>query len=115
MNMIILISNYIEERTLEKGILDTQTHTKHEIHVDFIYLYSYEHFTSDDWNRVFFLDEKDFTVDSKSGRIYCQRPTGERYNPKYMHQRHSYDRNDPPAKVSAIVCFSGRGLGFLQV
>ena len=80
-----------------------------------IHIYRYEHFTSDDWDRVFFLDEKEFTADSKSGRVYCQRPTGERYNPKYMHQRHTYDRNDSPASINAIVCFSGRGLGFIHV
>ena len=41
--------------------------------------------------------------------------TGERYNPHYLHQQHTYDRNNPPPAVNAIVCFSGRGLAFIHL
>jgi hypothetical protein len=32
-----------------------------------------------------------------------------------MHQQHTYDKNNPPPSVNAIVCFSGRGLAFIHV
>jgi hypothetical protein len=32
-----------------------------------------------------------------------------------MYQRYIYDKNNPPDYTNAIVCFSGRGLGFLHL
>jgi hypothetical protein len=39
-------------------------------------VYRYLHFTSDRWDHVLSLDEKKFTCDSRSGRIWAQRPIG---------------------------------------
>ena len=39
----------------------------------------YQHFTDEQWMHVQFSDEKKFTVDSESGRVYRQRPVSTRY------------------------------------
>ena len=67
----------------------------------------YKHFTSNDWCRVMSLDEKKFTCDSKSGKVWVQRPIGHRYDPEFMYKRYIYDKNNPPDYTNAIVCFSG--------
>jgi hypothetical protein len=74
----------------------------------------YQNLKEEDWELVLALDEKQFTCDSHSGRDYVQRPPGERYNPKFMHQKHTYDRHNPSPFMNALVCFSGRGLCFIH-
>lgn len=76
-------------------------------------MYSYKHFTENDWKLVIFSDEKKFTFDSHAGRTYVQRPIGHRYDSQYMIKKHTHNKNDTPACINAIAFFSGVGKGFI--
>ena len=70
----------------------------------------YKHWTADDWMRVEFADEKIFWGEGFWGQVFVRRPKGEALNPDYC-----VDQDPHPVKVSAWACFSGHGLGYMNI
>jgi transposase len=70
----------------------------------------YKHWTTNDWMKVMFADEKIFWGKGFWGRVFVRRPKGEALNPEYC-----IDQYPHPEKVNVWACFCGKGVGYCYI
>jgi transposase len=70
----------------------------------------YQHWTTADWDRVLFSDEKCFYGSGFCGRIWVRREKGEALNPKYCVSKIAH-----PVKVNVWACFCSAGQGYTYI
>jgi len=69
----------------------------------------YKHWTGTEWDLVLFSDEAHIEL-GPHGRVWVQRPYGASFEPEYMTTKTPH-----PERVSIWGCFSGRGLGEMEI
>jgi len=71
----------------------------------------YGNWTTDDWDKVLFSDEKTFFGEGFNGNVYVRRPPGrEAFNPEYCVIRKAH-----PVKIGVWACFTSNGQGFIAL
>jgi transposase len=73
------------------------------------FAHGYKHWTTTDWERVIFSDEKHFTL-GQHGQRWVQRPKGQAYNPEYTHMK-----NENSTLVTIWGCFAAHEIGQAEI
>ncbi len=108
-------SRTIDRRLIEHGLFGRVARHKKKFTAEekrkrLAFAEGYGHWSSDDWMRVEFADEKLFLGEGFWGQVWVRRPKGEALNPDYC-----VDQRPHPVKVSVWGCFSGHGLGYCYI
>ena len=69
----------------------------------------YKGWTMDQWDTVLFSDETHIEL-GPHGQVWVQRPLGAAFEPQYMTTKAAH-----PDRISIWGCFSGRGLGDIEI
>jgi transposase len=69
----------------------------------------YKGWTMDQWDTVLFSDETHIEL-GPHGQVWVQRPLGAAFEPQYMTTKDAH-----PARISIWGCFSGHGLGEIEI
>jgi transposase len=109
-----IYSRTVRRRLDEAGLFGRIARKEHPFSVDHIrkrlsFAEGYANWTDDQWDMVLFSDETHIEM-GPHGQVWVQRPLGAAYDPQYMTNQETH-----PDKISLWGCFSGRGLGDLEV
>jgi len=74
------------------------------------FAHGYEHWTSEQWERVIFSDEVTIEGDGRKRRIRVRRPPNTRFDPHYTQHSQIFT----PSK-HLFACFCSRGPGFCEI
>jgi hypothetical protein len=105
----------LDRRLIEAGLpgrvaVHAKDFTDEDIRKRLSFAEGYKNWTTEQWERVLFSDEKKFLGKGFSGRVYVRRPPGDALNPQY-----TVDKRPHPVKVNVWGCFSASGVGYSYI